>query len=155
MNKFVLPITAIILIATIVWLLYATWLQPGHSAPAPDESGAAVYAQQYASTTPLIRVRDQAAGPSVLIEAVGLPRAGWVVVHEMIGSHIGNALGAARRDAGVHSLVSVELLRNTATTSPYAVILYEDDGDREFELRTDLPILAAEGDPLIAMFTTQ
>lgn len=152
MNSYFLPSAAAVLIAIVAWFLYATWLQPG--VVAEPLVAPLVSEPSLASTTPTILTRDQMAGSTVVVESASLPIAGWVVVHEMNGGHVGNALGAARRDAGVHTAIVVELLRDTATSSPYAVILYEDNGDKEFQLRTDLPIVSAQGDPLIATFKT-
>lgn len=88
-----------------------------------------------------VTVRDQAAGESVAVASVTLTQNGWVAVRDSDG----RVLGAARFDAGTWSDVSVPLLRATVTSSPYQVLLYVDDGDRQFDLYKDILITDASG----------
>lgn len=99
-------------------------------------------------------VTTQTAGGHVSIEHVSLDAAGWAVVHEIEGGHILNALGAARLDIGDHQNVPVELLRGTTPDKEYAVVLYVDNGNKEFELRGDLPMIDKEGNPIMQSFRT-
>lgn len=91
------------------------------------------------NTTSIV-VEDQLAGGSIEVASVVLPVDGWVVVHEEINGVIGNALGAARRDAGTQNDIAIPLLRDTIQGNRYWVVLYSDDGDRSFSLTTDFPI---------------
>jgi len=101
------------------------------------------------------RVSNQPAGKAVVVSGVDLPQESWIVVHEVIAGHIANALGAALRPSGMHENVIVDLLRQTEPENQYAIVLYADNGNRTFELRTDQPILNRDGDPIIRTFTAQ
>ena len=102
-----------------------------------------------------VAVVTQPSGELVRITRVQLPDAGWVVVHETQQGFVGNALGAARRDAGVHEGFSVPLLRATTPGTQYWIVLYRDNGDREFSLRDDFPFRDTAGNPITASFSTQ
>lgn len=99
-----------------------------------------------------VSAADQAAGRAVLVEEATLPATGWVVVHELKGGELGNALGAARRDAGAHDKVIVDLLRATEPSVSYAVVLYVDDGNRAFDLHGD-SLVEKEGSVIMDQFT--
>ena len=101
-----------------------------------------------------LAIATQAPGMTVSVSHVALSSAGWVVVHEIDGGHVLNALGARRLDAGVHADVAVELLRMTDPGRTYAIILYADNGNKEFEIRGDLPMIDAGGNPLMQAFRT-
>lgn len=96
---------------------------------------------------------DQVAGRAVTATNVTLPVVGWLAVHEVrSGGVIGNILGAARREAGTYESVIINLLRGTTPDGEYAIIVYADNGNREFDLKADLPI-AQNGAPVVARFT--
>jgi len=99
-------------------------------------------------------VAGQAAGSNVVVTNVEMPEDGWLVVHEVSDGHVGNALGAARRDKGSYDSVNIELLRGTTPGSEYMVVLYADNGNKVFELKTDLPVVNTNGDPVMHAFTT-
>lgn len=101
-----------------------------------------------------LTVTDQPAGRAVVVDNAYLQKVGWVVVHEMVGDKLGNALGASRREAGVSTRVVVELLRGTEPGNRYAVVLYGDNGNRTFELHDD-PQLADEDGLIMATFTAK
>lgn len=101
-----------------------------------------------------VSVATQAAGTSTMVALVVLDAVGWAVVHEVESGHILNALGAARLDTGEHANVVVELLRGTEPGREYAVVLYVDNGNKEFELRGDLPMIDAGGNPIMQTFRT-
>ena len=90
-----------------------------------------------------IVVENQLEGDRVFIKEISLSDSGWAVVHEDMGGIPGNALGAQRFDKGVHT-GTVDLLRNTNFDQTYYVLLYRDNGDREFDLETDS--LVVDGD---------
>ncbi len=104
-----------------------------------------------------ISVEDQPAGNVVVVKSFQLPpEGGWLVVHE-IGPDmtLRNALGAHRYDSSVTSGV-VELLRPTQPGNQYAVVLYRDNGDRQFSLQEDHPFLDAQTNaPILDLFTAQ
>lgn len=98
---------------------------------------------------------SQSAGDTVLIESVTVSPPGvWVAVREMNGADLGNVLGAVRIN-GPRTGVTVPLLRATEPGLPYAVELYRDDGNGEFDLATDsVYVDFATGAPVIAYFST-
>lgn len=102
----------------------------------------------------ILTVALQSAGAQVVVTNVTLPEDGWLVVHEITDAHVGNALGAARRDAGFYDVVSIELLRNTLPQTEYAVVVYADNGNKIFEIKTDLPVINSTGDPVMSTFRT-
>jgi len=102
-----------------------------------------------------LSVADQSSGKAVLVKEVRLSELGWVAVHEVQGGEtMGNVLGAARLEAGDHYNIVVNLLRGTEPNKQYAVILYTDNGNKEFDLRGDLPIMTKEDKPVVVRFTT-
>ena len=91
---------------------------------------------------------------STLIRKVNIPQNGWVVVYEDNMGQPGNALGAARLDAGLHENVTVSLLRATATSASYHAVIHRDNGDRVFSLADDFPIRDANDNPVVTRFQT-
>ncbi|MEK7145104.1 MAG: hypothetical protein AAB794_04610 [Patescibacteria group bacterium] len=80
----------------------------------------------------VVSVSDQPSGDSVIVESITVPPLGiWVAVLEVNGRDFGNVLGAARV-VGPHQNVEVSLLRPTEPNRSYAVGLYRDDNDGEF-----------------------
>ena len=101
-----------------------------------------------------ILVDAQAAGMSTLIRKVNIPQNGWGGVYEDNMGQPGNALGAARLDAGLHENVTVSLLRATATSASYHAVIHRDNGDRVFSLADDFPIRDANDNPVVTRFQT-
>lgn len=85
-----------------------------------------------------VAVADQAAGQSVAIESVTVrPPGVWVAVQEVNeDGTLGNVLGAALVGHPA-SNVNVPLLRPTLAGQEYAVVLYRDDGNGQFDLAND------------------
>jgi len=102
-----------------------------------------------------IDIRDQLSGNVVNIAAVTLELDGWIVVHEERDGVLANALGAARRDAGTHENITIPLLRNTEAEGTYWIVLYSDNGDRQFNLTDDFPLRNNDGNPFTRSFNTQ
>lgn len=98
-----------------------------------------------------ITVEDQLAGDRVLIKDILLSDSSWAVVHEDVDGVPGNALGAQRFDEGLHS-GTIDLLRSTQVGQNYYILLYKDDGDREFNLETDVLITDSKGDSIKGTF---
>jgi len=99
-------------------------------------------------------VENQLAGESVMVKNVKMPQAGWVVVHEVLDGFVANALGATRIDAGEYDLVIIELLRPSIPQSKYVVTLYADDGNRQFEINADSPMIDSTGNAIFEEFQT-
>ncbi len=107
-----------------------------------------------ASAEAAIHVNSQAPTSSVIVSSASLAVSGWLVVHELADGHVGNALGAARRDPGTYTDVTIELLRPTDAKTAYMLVLYRDNGNKEFEIRGDIPIVDQKGDPVMQRFET-
>lgn len=102
-----------------------------------------------------IGVSNQTAGAVVMIDSIDVPPPGvWVAVREVVGTELGNVLGAARARSATTSL-AVSLLRETVPQREYAVVLYRDDGDDLFTLSGDSVYVDFEtGASVIASFST-
>lgn len=87
-----------------------------------------------------ILVVDQNVGSTVAVASVETDVSAWVAVREDKNGILGNILGASRIDAGDSSNIIVNLLRPTVAGETYQVVLYQDDGDREFNHKIDLPL---------------
>lgn len=101
-----------------------------------------------------LRAATQEAGNTVLLTSVTIETLGWAVVYESRSGQPGNALGAARLDAGSYERVSVPLLRGTIPGQTYFAVLHRDDGDKAFELRDDFPLRDEGGTPIMVSFET-
>jgi hypothetical protein len=98
-----------------------------------------------------INVTDQAAGSRVAVTGVTLERAGWVAIHEDRSGELGNILGAHWFPRG-QSTGGVNLLRDTVAGNAYHAVLYNDDGDRAFELGVDARVVDENQEPIMQTF---
>ena len=97
-------------------------------------------------------VGEQPEGMHVFVNAVSTDRTVWVAIREMKNGGLWNILGAARLDAGVYDGVWVELMRNTFGGQTYALVIYEDDGDKVFDHTKDTMLPGTTGDGIVATF---
>lgn len=103
------------------------------------------------SNSDLITVAAQKAGMSVKAH-VTFEAPGWVAVHEENAGGIGNVLGANWLPSGEQD-VTVDLLRATVAGMTYHVVLYNDDGDRQFDYKKgDANLLDGSKQPIQASF---
>lgn len=104
----------------------------------------------------LVVVRDQAAGATSIVASVAVPMPGvWVTVREVSGDTLGNVLGAARARVPQDNL-EISLLRDTMSGGRYAIVLYRDDGDDQFDLSKDSIFVDFEtGKSVVAPFSTR
>mgnify|MGYP000854644763 CR=1 FL=1 len=93
----------------------------------------------------------QKAGTTATINMITLSVPGWVAIHEDRNGSLGNILGAARFEPGIH-LGVVELLRPTIAGSKYHAVLYQDNGDRGFNTAEDAPIKDGSGKVIETVF---
>lgn len=94
-----------------------------------------------------VTVNSQPAGSSVTLDSAVFPsEEGWVAVRSYPNGQLGSILGAARysKEQGLVPEV-VELLAPTTAGRDYAVVFFTEDGDREFNLATDVQIDGALG----------
>ncbi len=112
-------------------------------------SNEAIIAQN-ASTTDegsfdYIKVSDQKAGKSIDVAYAKADFPFWLVVHMEKDGKIWNALGARRKEAGEYTGVVVPLLAGTKAGNRYWLVLYKDNGDKMFDLKTDFPVKNKDG----------
>ncbi len=109
----------------------------------------AVLAQNASSTDEAnfdyIKVSDQKAGKEVNVAYAKADFPFWLVVHAEKDGKIWNALGARRKEAGEYTGVVVPLLAATKSGGKYWVVLYKDNGDKNFDLKEDFPVKRADG----------
>lgn len=99
----------------------------------------------------VVHVKDQQAGKEVFLSRVELVQDGWIAVRETTDGRAGNILGAKRLDAGVYQ-PTVPLLRPTEENNTYVVVLYADDGDKEFDYTKDSLLTDRSGNTISMMF---
>jgi len=87
---------------------------------------------------------EQLAGKTVSIERAVLSQDGWLVVRENKNGEFGRILGAIWLPKGTTDSAVVELLRDTETGKDYSILIYSDNGDRQFSTEKDLPIKVGE-----------
>lgn len=102
-----------------------------------------------------ISVRAQPSGGTVLVDSVIVPPPGvWVAVREVYGRDLGNVLGAARVGSSRTEIV-VPLLRATEPDRAYAVQLYRNDANNEFNPATSSVYVDFDtGMRVVAYFST-
>ncbi len=89
-----------------------------------------------------IEVSDQTASDTVLLGSITFPAdEGWIGVRDYEGGQLTGLLGVARwnKEEGLVPVV-VPLLRSTEAGNTYAVVFYSDNGDKEFNLATDVQV---------------
>jgi hypothetical protein len=114
-----------------------------------------------ASTTALVMqgdnglsVQNQSAGRTVMVDQIVLKNPGWVAIHDNVNGQPGRILGAQLFDSGKSS-GSVELLRATMNGISYIAVLHNDDGNyKNFNPKTDTPLMNSTGAMIMATFTT-
>jgi|SRR3989344_77819 len=98
-----------------------------------------------------IDVVDQGAGMSVKVKAAAFVQMGWIAVRDVDG----RTLGAGRFEPGVHVDVEVPLLRATVPGERYQVLIYVDDGDKQFDLHQDILVMRGDGSVAGDVFSAQ
>lgn len=152
--RYALLVLAGFIVGVLVMVFAEKAIAPAHN---EVEQPATVVSTSTPTTTDNanLQVLSQDAGESVRVSRVSLPEDGWLVVHEVEAGHVGNALGALRRDKGEYTDMAIELLRATLPGKEYAVILYADNANKIFEIKKDLPIINSDGAPVMVTFKTE
>ena len=99
-----------------------------------------------------IVVKDQAASKSIVMEKATYPVAeGWVGVREYTDDKLGYILGVNRFSES-QGLVpeNIELVTSTIPGKKYAIVVYKEDGDFDFNLAGDVQI-----DEIFSTFTAE
>ena len=89
-----------------------------------------------------IEISDQAAGSVVKLESAVFPTdEGWVAVRSYPNGQLGSILGAARysKEQGLIP-EQIQLLAPTTAGRQYAVVFFTENGDRQFNLASDVQI---------------
>ncbi len=99
-----------------------------------------------------IEVANQPASASIALTAATYPIAeGWVGVREYTDGRLGSILGVVRfSEAQGIVPANIILQRSTTAGRQYAVVIFSENGDREFNLANDVQI-----DQIFATFTAQ
>lgn len=89
-----------------------------------------------------VAVKDQAAGMTVALDSAVYPVSeGWIGVREYTGDQLGYILGVVRFSES-QGLVPDEIVLQRATTAGnrYAIVIFTEDGDFDFNLSGDVQI---------------
>lgn len=144
----------VVLTAIIFFLIGfgASWLylKPAQAPSAQDEEASAELNIPSMNVN-AIEVDDQKVGSTVSVKSVKFENPGWVAIHDDADGKPGNILGAAWFPKGENSGI-VELLRDTEQGKTYFAVLHNDDGDREFNHKIDLPLTDASGTIIMVKF---
>ena len=99
-----------------------------------------------------VSVNDQAAGDVVVLDSATYPVSeGWIGVRDYQNGQLGLILGVARFSESQGLVPSeVTLLRSTTPGETYAVVIFTEDGDFDFNLSGDVQI-----DEIFTTFTAQ
>jgi len=101
-----------------------------------------------------VTVSDQKAGTEVVLSGVSFEKGGWVAIHEDDNGKLGKILGVQLFDAG-KGVGIVELLRGTLPGNTYYAVLHNDNGDRAFDPKIDLPIIGTNNSLIMTTFKAQ
>ena len=129
---------------------------PTATTTAPSDTSSVPAANSGVAGTPstvlngeAVSVGDQPAGSFTSVTSATLTSMGWLAVRDQDG----RVLGAARLEPGTYEAVQIELLRNTVSGEEYQVLIYIDDGDKQFDLHKDTLVTNADGSVAGAAFT--
>ena len=89
-----------------------------------------------------VTVANQPAGSEITLSSVVYPISeGWIGVRDYQSGQLGSVLGVARFSES-QGLVpnSIYLQRGTVAGREYAIVLYTDNGDRQFNLADDVQV---------------
>ncbi len=87
-------------------------------------------------------VSDQAASLSIALDSATYPVSeGWIGVREYNNDQLGFILGVVRFSESQGLVPSeITLQRSTSPGNKYAVVIFTEDGDRDFSLAGDVQI---------------
>lgn len=145
-NKIIIGVGIVVIIILGVWMFAGNGdeqeavpniseeevIEENRDMPEVSAGGRGVLAPTTEARGESVSVSDQPAGETVLVDAISITSPSWVVVREE-----GWILGARRVDES-GSEISVPLLRATEAGGSYEVVIYIDDGDRQFDHLKDM-----------------
>jgi len=137
-------ITGVVAGLVLGYLLFdnQTVLAPIGNPKTRTEKPLAVASNQSKKTEPAITqivAGTQIPGDVILVEKIVMEKAGWVAVADDQNGVPGRILGANYLPAGTYQNQIISLLRGLADEGSYFVVIHEDDGDKSFDYKTDLP----------------
>ncbi|MBI2099878.1 MAG: hypothetical protein HYT48_00890 [Candidatus Vogelbacteria bacterium] len=141
----------IVLILVIIGL---AWWLVRYSNPAANNLAAVGQfdATSTAGVAPKIEMDDQFPGDVVFISSVTLPQTGFVVIHKDDAGQPGYVVGAEYFDAKT-GIGAVSLSEPTRDGETYFAVLHADtNNDKNFSLKTDLPLRDASGQLIMTQF---
>lgn len=99
-----------------------------------------------------VSVEDQAVSKTIALDSVTYPVSeGWIGVREYNNEKLGYILGVARFSESQGLIPSeIHLLRPTTAGNNYAIVIYKEDGDFDFNLAGDVQL-----DQVFDTFTAQ
>lgn len=150
----------LVLITATILLAGCARTQPQPNQPTPAAIPSVSPSPAKTTTAParvggnLIYVPEQTPGSVVTVAQVGLEQPGYVVVHRAAGEKPGPIVGAsALIAAGDHADLAVSLSQRTADGQTFFAMLHRDDGDGQFDARTDAPVKDQFGNVMMMEFT--
>lgn len=94
---------------------------------------------------------DQYPGNVVYLSSVQLAKAGWVVIHKDNAGQPGDVIGSTYLAAGINP-GKVTLTTSTVEGGVYYAMLHNDDGDKVFDAKKDLPLKDSRGNVIMKLF---
>ncbi len=125
-----------------------------NSATVPANTSGAALPGAVINNEALVVPSPQDAGLSVAVTNATVSSPTWVVVYESNNGVRGNALGAALffPQGGTRT---IKLLRATTAGKTYLIGRHVDNGDKQFSMTLDKPVVNAAGNPVYAEFKTR
>lgn len=99
-----------------------------------------------------IIVATQIPGDVILVQKLTMNQDGWIAVHDDQNGQPGRILGANYLPAGSYQNQMVSLLRGITDGGSYFAIIHDDNGDKIFDYKTDLPRKNTAGQIQLANF---
>ncbi len=141
----------------IVFLGYWLFFRTPAATVVPTENEIATTTSQVTSTPSVVEltVNDQFSTSTVTVDKVVTNAPAWVVIHEDRAGKPGNILGASWVPANKENLnIEISLLRAAVEGQTYYAMIHADDGNggSNFDLKTDLPMTDATGNPIMKAY---
>ncbi len=97
-----------------------------------------------------LQIKTQTVGNAVIVDTVLLGAPGYVVIHKKTGSKPGPIIASSPLlKAGASKIVSIAMPEALTTWNTYTAMLHTDNGDGNFKIEDDAPIMNEKGDATI------
>lgn len=144
-------VTAIVVIVLIVLGIWVFGGKSSTPAPADQAPATASDSTDQPSATNRIIIADQYPGNVVYISTVQLSKAGWVAIYTNTAGRLGDVIGETYFSSGINP-GKVNLTKPMIDGGSYFAVLLSDNGDKKFDLKTDLPITDENGNVVMRPF---